>query len=217
MHRLECAADLLRLPGHDLRLVTSQEQDMKFARRLMLPVVSIALVVPSAAQQQSAPTTGRSIGSLAQVKMTSRDGAQIRLGSRVRRGKPTLISVWATWCLPCVVEAPYLEQIRKDLGGQYNFIYINRSEGIPDPQQPSAVIAQYLARAGMSDVDYVTADVNAYRQIVGADMATIPQGLVGIPRVYLFDRNGRQIYTRLGFDASEGRQLAQRVRQAIAE
>jgi hypothetical protein len=69
----------------------------------------------------------------------------------------------------------------------------------------------------LSDVDYVVADVKAYRQIVGADMANIPEGLVGIPRVYLFDRNGRQIYTRLGFSASMGAEMERRVRQAMAE
>lgn len=190
---------------------------MSFLRLMVLPmVIGIALVVPSAAQQ-NAPTMGRSIDALAPVKMRSRDGSRILFGSRVSPGKPTLISIFATWCLPCVVEAPYLAQIRKDLGARYNFIYINRIEGNPDPNQPPAVITQYLARAGMSDVDYVTADAKAYRQIVGADIATIPDGLVGIPRVYLFDRDGRQIYTRLGFQASEGRRLERMVRQAVTE
>jgi thiol-disulfide isomerase/thioredoxin len=167
--------------------------------------------------QQDPPTAGRSIETLARVKIKSRTGEHILLGSRIGQGKPTLISIWATWCLPCVVEAPYLDAIRKDLGRGYNFVYINRSEGSPDPNQPPEVIAQYLARAGMSDVDYVVADVKAYRQIVGADMATIPDGLVGIPRVYLFDRNGRQIYTRLGFSAAGGAELERRVRQAMAD
>ena len=190
---------------------------MSLARRFILSaVVGLSLLAPVSAQE-NAPTMGRSIDTLARVKMTSRNGARILLGSRIDQGKPTLISVWATWCLPCVVEAPYLDKIRKDLGSGYNFVYINRSEGSPDPNQPPAAIAQYLARAGMSDVDYVVADLNAYRQIVGADMANIPDGKVGIPRLYLFDRNGRQIYTRLGFGAAGGAEIERRVRQAMAE
>jgi thiol-disulfide isomerase/thioredoxin len=190
---------------------------MSLARRIILPVVLGLSVMAPAPARENPPTMGRSIETLARVKMTSRNGANILLGSRISQGKPTLVSIWATWCLPCVVEAPYLDKIRKDLGSGYNFVYINRSEGNPDPNQPPAAIAQYLARAGMGDIDYVVADVNAYRQIVGADMANIPDGLVGIPRVYLFDRNGRQIYTRLGFTAAGGVELEQRVRQAMAD
>ncbi len=190
---------------------------MRFARRSVLALaLGLALVVPTAAQQ-TAPTAGRSIKTLAGAKALARNGQPILLGSRIRPRKPTLISIWATWCQPCIAEAPYLNRIRRESGDRINFLYINLSDGIPDPNQPPAAIAQFLARTGMSDVNYLTVDVKAYRQILGADRATIPDSLVGIPRVYIFDRNGRQIYTRLGFRAAEGRRLEQRVRQAIAE
>jgi hypothetical protein len=69
----------------------------------------------------------------------------------------------------------------------------------------------------MTDVGYVVADVKAYQQIVGADMKNIPDGKVGIPRVYLFDAKGRQIFTAYGFYGSEGPALEQRVKQAVAK
>ena len=190
---------------------------MSFARSVMFPVIlGISLTIPAAAQENG-PTMGRSIETLAKVKMRSCDGAHILFGSRIKPGKPTLVSIWATWCTPCVAEAPYLDKIRKDLGGGYNFLYINRSDGNPDPEQPPGAIAEFLARADMSDVDYVTANVKAYRQIIAADLATLPEDTVGIPRVYLFDRNGRQIYTSLGFSASASRFLETRVKQAMSE
>lgn len=188
-----------------------------FAQYTILSLGLATSLVASAVAQQSAPTTGRSIATLAHVKLKSRSGAPILFGSRVSAGKPTVVSIWATWCLPCVAEAPYLNKMRKDLGTQYNFIYINRRDGNPDSEQPPEAIAQYLANAGMADVDYVTADVKAYRQIMGEDSRELPEGLIGLPRVYLFDREGRQIYTHLGFRDAEGPQLEQRVKQAIAE
>ena len=30
------------------------------------------------------------------------------------RGKPVLLNVWATWCLPCKVEIPYLEKLHEE-------------------------------------------------------------------------------------------------------
>ena len=173
--------------------------------------------ITPAVAQQTAPTNGRSIATLAKVPLKSRDGTSIRFGSRVARGKPTLVAFWSSWCLPCVAEAPYLNRIRKDLGDRYTFLYIDRREGDPDPNQPPAAVAQFLSRAGMADMEYVVADVAASRRILGEDVRDVPPGKVGIPRIYLFDRHGRQIYTSYGFAEAEGAKLVQRVREAVEQ
>ena len=188
---------------------------MTFARSMMVLAALLASGMSPAVAQQSAPTAGRSITTLAQVPLKARDGTAILLGARVAPGKPTLIALWASWCMPCFAEAPHLDRIRKDLGSAYNFLYVNRREGDPDPDQPPAAIARLLAYGGMSDVDYVIADVRAYRQILGADIGNVPQGLIGIPRIYLFDRSGRQIYTSYGFQDADGFELERRVKQAV--
>jgi thiol-disulfide isomerase/thioredoxin len=180
-------------------------------------MLAVALVAATpAAAQDNAPTMGRSVATLARVPLKARSGTSISLGSRVASGKPTLIAIWASWCPPCIAEAPYFAKMRKDLGGGYNFLYVNRQDGNPDPDQPPEAVAQFLGRAGLGDVDYVVADVKAYRQIVGPDIKTIPDGLVGIPRVYLFDRNGRQIYTAFGFDPADALAVERRLQQAMA-
>lgn len=190
---------------------------MTFARNIILAMALGALLAASAVAQESAPTAGRSIATLARVPLKSRTGQHILLGSRVRPGKPTLIAIWSSWCLPCVAEAPYLNKLRQDLGEDFNFIYVNRMEGYPDPSQPPEAKAKFLADAGMSDVDYVTADVAASRRILGEDVASVPEGKVGVPRIYLFDRNGRQVYTSYGFMAWDALQLEHRVREAMAK
>lgn len=189
---------------------------MTIVRNMVLTVaLAVASTAPATAQE-TAPTTGRSIATLAQVMVKTRDGKAIPLSSRIKPGKPTLVSIWASWCPPCIAEAPYLNKIRKDLGSGYNFLYINRSEGSPDRTQPPAAIAQFLTRAGMSDIDYVVADVDGYRQIIGKDINDIPEGKVGIPRVYLFDAQGRQVHTAYGFGDGGGPELEARVRRAMA-
>lgn len=190
---------------------------MKLARSILSLVALLSLAVtPAAAQQQDAATMGRSVTTLAKVPLTSRDGAAIRLGSRITKGKPTLIAFWASWCAPCVAEAPYLNRIRRDLGSNVNFLYVNRRDGDPDRDQPQVAVTRFLARSGMADVDYLVAGVPAYRQIVGADLKSIPEGLVGIPRVYLFDREGRQIYTSMGFRPSDSAEIERLIRQELA-
>ncbi|MEE8611759.1 MAG: TlpA disulfide reductase family protein [Sphingomonas aquatilis] len=191
--------------------------NMRFGTTLAWSLgLSLAIASPAAAQERAA-TNGRSIASLAGVPLKTRDGKPITLGSRIVSGKPTLISIWASWCPPCMVEAPYLNKMRKDLAGRYNFVYVNRRDGNPDPSQPADSIARFLAHGGLSDSDYVVADVKAYQQIVAADLKDIPDGKVGIPRVYLFDSKGRQIYTSYGFQPSEAPALEARLKQAMAK
>ncbi len=189
------------------------------ANRLCLAAVvaAVMLIGTAVGAQQRAPTAGRSIAMIAKVPLTSRDGASIQLDSRVAAGKPTLIAFWASWCMPCLIEAPYLRKIRAELGDRYNFIYINRREGNPDPDQPPAAMTQFLSRSGLGDTDYVIADVPAYRTLIGKDLRDIPEGKVGLPRIYLFDREGRQIYTSYGFSQAEGPALERMVRQAVAK
>lgn len=186
-------------------------------KKMMVLLAAVALAAPAAVAQEAGTNNGRSLTTLARIPLKTRDGAHIRLASRVGQGKPTLIAIWASWCGPCYGEAPYLNQLRKDLGGSYNFIYVNRRFGNPDPDQPPEAIARFLAFGGMSDVDYVVADIPAYRQILGTDVGTIPDGKAGIPRVYLFDRRGKQIYATYGFGQLDGIELQERVKQAVAE
>lgn len=168
-----------------------------------------------AAVEAPAPTAGRAIATVTKVPVTTRDGKRVPLGSRIQPGKPTLISFWASWCAPCLAEAPWLNRLRRQYAGRYNFLYVNRREGEPDTFQPPAAMAQFLTRAGMADVDYVSVDVAGYERIVGRDMAQIPEGKVGIPRVYLFDARGKQVWTAYGFSDEEGPQLEQRLRGAM--
>ena len=184
----------------------------------------LALVAPAAAvaaddpppAQTPAQTLGRPIAAIMEVPLRDHAGGAVRLGQRVLAGRPTLISVWASWCPPCMAEAPFLDHLRKQFApGAFNFIYINRRAGEPDPDQPPADIARFLAHGGLSDVDWLIADVPAYQRLIGADRAQVPEGKVGIPRVYLFDAQGREIYSEYGFDDQSAATLRARLAGAI--
>ena len=46
-------------------------------------------------------------------------GRPAPMGSRL--APVTLVHFWATWCPPCIQEAPSLERLAADLGGQHDF------------------------------------------------------------------------------------------------
>ena len=39
------------------------------------------------------------------------DGNSVSLSEYAGKGKPVIISFWATWCKPCIAEMPHLQQI----------------------------------------------------------------------------------------------------------
>lgn len=189
---------------------------MILARSIASAVALVALAMPPAVAQEAGTNMGRSVRVLAKIPLKSRSGAPILLGSRIAPGKPTLIAIWASWCVPCYGEARHLDKLRKEFGGRYNFIYVNRQLADPDPEQPAGDIKTFLDYGNMADVDYVFADIPAYRAILGTDVGSVPGGKIGIPRVYLFDRKGKQVYARYGFGPEDGAELERQVREAVA-
>ena len=66
--------------------------------------------IPSALIGQPAPKTD-----LPPLAGLERDGKALPgLSNATFTGAVTLVNVWASWCVPCADEVPYLEQLSKD-------------------------------------------------------------------------------------------------------
>ena len=94
-------------------------------------------------------------------------------------GTPQLLNVWASWCLPCVAEAPYLERLKEE-GVQII--------GIAIRDKPEDV-ARFLNRHG-----------NPYTRIGSDDISAIQfeLGSSGVPESYVIDGNGVIRYQHIG-------------------
>ncbi len=115
-----------------------------------------------------------------------------------RDGKPRLMNVWASWCLPCIAEAPYLEQLR-DQGVEI--------VGIAIRDRPEDVAA-FLARHG-----------NPYARIGADDMSEVMLaiGSQGVPETFVIDGQGRMTYQHMGdVRASDVPVLLEELRKAGA-
>ena len=94
-------------------------------------------------------------------------------------GKPVLVNVFASWCLPCAVEAPQL-QLLKDKGATIHGIAVRDT-----PEK----VAAFLARHG-----------NPFTRI-GDDKAgrmLIAFGASGVPETYVIDGRGVIRHQHLG-------------------
>ena len=57
-----------------------------------------------------------------EVTLTDPDGATLDLTALE---EPVLINLWATWCAPCVVEMPLLDELSADLEGQVRVLTVS--------------------------------------------------------------------------------------------
>jgi len=95
-------------------------------------------------------------------------------------GAVTLVNVWASWCVPCHDEVPYLEQLSKDK--RIQLVGINYKDA-PDNAR------RFLNRYG-----------NPFAA-TGRDetgRTSIDWGVYGVPETFLVSRDGRISYKLIG-------------------
>ena len=94
-------------------------------------------------------------------------------------GEPRLLNIWASWCLPCIAEAPHLEALNEQ---GVEII------GIAVRDRPEAV-ENFLTRYG-----------NPYTRIGADDISSlmIEIGASGVPETYVIDAEGKIQYQHIG-------------------
>jgi cytochrome c biogenesis protein CcmG, thiol:disulfide interchange protein DsbE len=132
--------------------------------------------IPSALIGRPAPVTD-----LPPLPGLQRDGKSVPgPGATTFQGSVTLVNVWASWCVPCHDEAPFLEQLAKDK--RIQLVGINYKDS-PDNAR------RFLNRYG-----------NPF-SAVGRDeagRASIDWGVYGVPETFLVGRDGRIAYKLVG-------------------
>ena len=94
-------------------------------------------------------------------------------------GQPRLLNIWASWCPPCVAEAPHLETLRENGAVIVGVAIRDRSEDI----------ARFLERHG-----------NPYAAIGRDDLSQvqIELGASGVPETFVVDGDGVITYQHIG-------------------
>ena len=124
------------------------------------------------------------------------DGSQGTLSSFT--GKVTLVNIWATWCVPCIIELPTLERL------QARF-----------PQTEFQVITVAIDQEGWPKVAEFSENFNmtlpVYLDASGPNLSQFEY--FSLPTTILLDRNGLEIGRQIGaalWDRDRGVHLIER-------
>ncbi len=117
------------------------------------------------------------------------------------RGKVVYLDFWASWCGPCRISFPQLEQLRNELGPDgFEVLAINVDEVEADARRfLSEVPVSYLV---VRDSEGITPGT---------------YGILGMPTGYLIDRQGIVREIHQGFRKSDGAQLRAAIVELLGE
>jgi len=95
------------------------------------------------------------------------------------KGKPRLLNVFASWCIPCIAEAPQLMKL-KQAGVEIDAIAV---------RDTSEAVQAFLGRHG-----------DPYTRIGDdkASRAQLAMGSSGVPETFVIDAGGRIAYQHIG-------------------
>jgi cytochrome c biogenesis protein CcmG/thiol:disulfide interchange protein DsbE len=105
-----------------------------------------------------------------------------------------LVNIWASWCVPCRAEHPYLEALAEEGVTIHGINYKDQPENAK----------KFLADLG-----------DPYERI-GADRkgrAGIEWGVYGVPETFVLDGNGRVVYKHIG--PIQGDDISTKIRPAM--
>ena len=170
--------------------------------KLWLPLFVFALFLGLATYQLSQPKdefvhsamVGKSLPAFdLPPAMDGVEGASL---ADFQDGKPRLLNIWASWCLPCIAEAPQLEAL-KEQGVEIVGVAIRDK-----PQD----VARFLERHG-----------NPYSRIASDKVSSIQFeiGSSGVPETFVIDGKGVIRYQHIGdVRESDVPMLIERLREA---
>ena len=138
--------------------------------------------------------------SLPEIRFTDAAGRERTLADF--RGRPILLNVWATWCVPCRKEMPTLGRLQTVMG-----------------ESQLLVLPLSMDRQGVPVVKKFYDDLHLHALGIYVDAsgeAAHALNIVGVPTTLLLDQEGREIGRKIGEAEWDSPDMVALLRQHVA-
>ncbi len=128
------------------------------------------------------------------VQLTDPDGKTLALADT--KGKPVLLNLWATWCAPCVIEMPLLDELAGELGDNVRVLTVS------EDMKGAEAVVPFFEQRGFDNLPRWMDPQN--------DLAIAFGGGAALPLTVLYDAEGREVWRVMGgydWGSAEAREL----------
>jgi thiol-disulfide isomerase/thioredoxin len=147
-------------------------------RFLMLATGAVALPLPALAKEDDLKLPPP-LPQLSGLALARPDGSATTLGAELGASRPALVSLWATWCGPCVQEAQHLAKLRElHAPDKLDIVGIN-----VEKKRDEKKIAAFLKKGKVNYTQFRGDPEPAYIAFGGS----LP---ITLPRLYVFSALG---------------------------
>jgi thiol-disulfide isomerase/thioredoxin len=147
------------------------------------------------AQAELTGTVDRQFAGTAAPTAELADPAGAKLTLAGLKGKPVLVNLWATWCVPCIAEMPLLDELAGELGDSVHVVTV--SEDI----QGAEKVVPFFAERKFANLPQWMDTPNALPPAFGAN---------SLPLTVLYDAEGKELWRVMGgydWSSAEAREL----------
>ncbi len=155
------------------------------------------------AESELTGTLDRGFAGEAMPAATLTDPSGTTLTLAELKGKPVLLNLWATWCAPCVVEMPLLDELAGELGESVRVITV--SEDIKGAE----AVEPFFAERGFQHLPRWMDPTN--------DLAIAYGGGAALPLTVLYDAEGKEVWRVMGGYDWGSAEAREQVAEALAD
>jgi thiol-disulfide isomerase/thioredoxin len=148
---------------------------------MKLPALVLALIIS---------LVGSPAGAAPAQKLIPLDEASCALLISSSKGKVTLVSFWATWCVPCRAEVPQLVQLEKRLQDKGMKLVLISADDVDSEMDAR----RFLTTRNVPMPSYQKVVKNDDKFIEGLD----PKWSGALPALFLYDKTGKKVKSFVG-------------------
>lgn len=159
-------------------------------KKLMFALFGLILSFQLSAQQQELPKTA----------IRDINGKPINFNETFEPGKVTLVSFWATWCIPCKQEIKNIKTKLDAWKKEADFNYMTVSI---DDSRASAMVKTYAKSQGWTFPTFMDPNSDLKRSL----------NFQNVPYTMIVDKNGKIVFQHTGYEEGSENMLFEKIKE----